>query len=317
MRIVDATRGFSWTADERVELNSIGLFTEAASRPASEQELVQVISHADYAIVAPLPNAYVGDQTLAKLGTVKGLSLATSRFSWIDTEAAARRGITVSTLGAYSTESVAELALGLILDLARQITCSISSARLGERCFASFKGFELSGKTLGVIGMGAIGKRVAEMGRSLGMDIVAYNRTPRTCEARLVSLQYLIEHADVVCLCIAESEETRHFLDGDRLAMLKPSAILVSVSREEIIHQEAAYELLRAGRFAGFAFELNEREHTDVQEKLLTLPNVLATPHIGWFTEESLERARQQTLLNLRAMIAGAPVNIPKQPTRT
>jgi lactate dehydrogenase-like 2-hydroxyacid dehydrogenase len=309
MRIVDLIAGLDWSESELAQFRALGEYIQAPTIPTTEAELIAWVRDADYAILEPLPEGRVSRRVFEQASKLKGISLVTTWFHWIDTPAAKEKGIVVSNLGKYSTASVAEMALALILALARKITISSNSTKAGSREYEEFMGFELKDKILGVIGMGSIGTYIAKLGQGIGMNVIGYNRTFRESSVPLVPIEQLLRQADVISMSLALNEHTENFLNADKLSLIKPTAIVVNISREGLIDQEAMYHLLVTNQIGGYAFELDEPKKYPVHQELLRLDNVIATPYIAWYTPEAFQRLKQVTLANIRAMIEGKPIN--------
>ncbi len=214
----------------------------------------------------------------------------------VDLEAAARHGVKVLNTPESTTESVAELVVGLMIAVARKIAWCDRQVRSGKWPKSEAMGVELAGKTLGVVGYGRIGRRVAEIAYAMGMKVVAYDVIPIPEEilakagARLTSLEEVLQTADVITLHVPLTPETRHLIDASKLEMMKPTAILINASRGEVIDEEALYNALKDGRIAGAGLDVFEKE-PPTGSKLLTLDNVVLTPHIGAQTREAQEAA--------------------------
>jgi D-3-phosphoglycerate dehydrogenase len=195
-----------------------------------------------------------------------------------------------------TTESVAELVVGLMIAVARKIAWCDRQVRSGKWPKSEAMGVELAGKTLGVVGYGRIGRRVAEIAYAMGMKVVAYDVIPIPEEilakagARLTSLEEVLQTADVITLHVPLTPETRHLIDASKLEMMKPTAILINASRGEVIDEEALYNALKDGRIAGAGLDVFEKE-PPTGSKLLTLDNAVLTPHIGAQTREAQEAA--------------------------
>ncbi|MCS6769274.1 MAG: D-2-hydroxyacid dehydrogenase [Candidatus Caldarchaeum sp.] len=214
----------------------------------------------------------------------------------VDVEAAARHGVKVLNTPEAPTNSVAELVIGLMLAVSRKIAWCDRVMRAGKWPKHEAMGVELAGKTLGVIGYGRIGRAVAKIAHAMGMRILAYDviQIPaellEEADAKLTSLEEVLKNSDVITLHVPLTPETRHFINSEKLALLKPSAILVNASRGEVVDEEALYKALSTGRLAGAGLDVFERE-PPTGSKLLELDNVVATPHIGAQTYEAQEAA--------------------------
>ena len=214
----------------------------------------------------------------------------------VDLEAAAKHGVKVLNTPEAPTNSVAELVIGLMIAVARKIAWSDRVMRMGGWPKHEAMGVELHGKTLGVVGYGRIGRRVAEIAYAIGMRILAYDiiSIPQEVLARagakLTTLEEVLTSSDFITLHVPLTAETRHFIDRERLALMKKTAILVNASRGEVVDEEALYEALAEGRLAGAGLDVFQRE-PPTGSKLLSLDNVVVTPHIGAQTLEAQELA--------------------------
>jgi D-3-phosphoglycerate dehydrogenase len=215
----------------------------------------------------------------------------------IDCDAATRAGIPVVYTPTANANAVAEHTLALMLALSRQIAPAETALREGRfEQRGRFQGVELAGKTLGILGLGRIGSRVAEMATlGLHMTVVAYDpylaAESYSGPAQLTtSLQKLLEQADFLTLHVELTAETRRLIDGPKLELVKPTCRLINTSRGAVIDEEALVRALHAGRLAGAALDVFEVEPLPADHPLLRAPNILLTPHISSSTRESLER---------------------------
>ncbi|MEM2238326.1 MAG: D-2-hydroxyacid dehydrogenase [Candidatus Caldarchaeum sp.] len=214
----------------------------------------------------------------------------------VDVEAAAKHGVKVLNTPEAPTNSVAELVIGLMIAVARKIAWCDKVMRSGIWPKHEAMGVELAGKTLGVIGYGRIGRRVAEIAYAIGMKILAYDVIPIPEEVlaktstRLTTLEEVLRSSDFITLHVPLTPETRHLIDAEKISMMKPSAILVNASRGEVVDEEALYQALSTGRLAGAGLDVFERE-PPFGSKLLELNNVVVTPHIGAQTREAQQAA--------------------------
>ena len=208
----------------------------------------------------------------------------------IDVAAAESKGIKVINTPAASSNAAAELALGMILSLARSLAWAAASMKAGKWEKKKFEGTEIAGKTLGVIGYGRIGQALCKKARALGMTVVAYD--PYVQSAGLISLDELLSMADYVSLHIPHTAETHNLLGAAQLAKMKPGAYLVNAARGGVVDEDALYAALVGGHLAGAAVDVYTEEppQSEALRKLIALPQVIATPHIGAGTVEAQER---------------------------
>jgi D-3-phosphoglycerate dehydrogenase len=211
----------------------------------------------------------------------------------IDVAAATARKVPVVYTPTANANGVAEHALTLMLSLARHVFPSSQALREGRfKDRAQFQGVELAGKTLGVLGLGRIGRRVAEMARNgLAMNVLAYDPFVKESDFALApSLDAVLRAADFLTLHLPLTEETRHLLNAERLRILKPGCRIINTSRGAVIDESAMVEALQGGQVSGAALDVFEDEPLPADHPLCRAPNTLLTPHISSSTTESLER---------------------------
>jgi len=229
----------------------------------------------------------------------------------IDVEAAERAGVVVAYAPVHNAVSVAELTVGLMLALARRIPAADADTKAGGWHRAAFTGTELYGKTLGVLGLGRIGFLVARRANALGMRVLAHDAYanpdhPMVLEssARLVDAETLLGEADVISCHLPCTPTTRGFLNADRFARLKPGAMVLNLSRGELVDEPALIEALRSGQVGGAALDVRAAEPPECGE-LETMDNVILTPHIAAFTHEAQRRVVQVVCDDVAAVLAG------------
>jgi glycerate dehydrogenase len=237
----------------------------------------------------------------------------------IDLEAAASRGIVVTNVPGYSTASVAQLAFGLLLELALHVGAHSDGVRAGrwsrspDFSYADFPLIELDGLTLGIVGFGRIGQRVATLARSFGMNVLIHTRTQREpvgAGVRFVELDTLFRESDMVSLHCPLTEATRGLVDANRLALMKPTAFLINTSRGPLINEAALADALNAGRIAGAAVDVLSVEPPPETHPLLAARNCLVTPHIGWATAAARRRLMEIVVANVRSFLRGESLNV-------
>jgi len=210
----------------------------------------------------------------------------------IDVDAATKKGILVINAVEGAMNAVAELVLGLMFSLAREIPRADREIRNGKWLKKELMGTELSGKYLGIVGLGNIGKKLAKHARALNMNIIGYDIIPIpddfTHEVGLIKtdLETLLSSADYISFHVPLTNDTHHLVNSQRLAKMKKTTCLINTSRGEIIDEEALYTALKEGKIAGAALDVFEKEPA-TGNKLATLPNVICTPHIGAQTKEA------------------------------
>ena len=219
---------------------------------------------------------------------LKMLSIAFTGLDHIDMEECQRRGIIVKNAAGYSTEAVAELAIAMMVDVYRKV---VENDRITRECQRKgiMPGREIGGKTVGIIGMGNIGQRVAKLLNAYGCKVLAWNRTPKTVEGvTFVDKETMLKESDIVTLHIALNNETRDFITVKELQLMKPSAILINTARGPVVNEQALADALKSGVIAGAATDVYGAEPPLKQDNpLFDAPNLVMLPHIGFATEEA------------------------------
>jgi phosphoglycerate dehydrogenase-like enzyme len=252
---------------------------------------------------------------IARLTRLRMIALTGSRSWTMDVEACTARGIVVcNTGGQQSTPATAELALGLLLAAARFIPAADASMRAGRFQSDVPPGRVLESRTLGVIGLGKIGSRMARYGQALGMQVLAWSPNltqdkAKASGAKLVDKAALLAEADAVSLHLVLSDRTRGILGAGDLARMKTGAILVNTSRGPLVDEAALLERLRSGKLFA-ALDVYEQEPLPAQHPLRSLPNVVVTPHLGYCTREVYAQFYRESIDNVLAFLDGRPIRV-------
>lgn len=219
---------------------------------------------------------------------LKMLSIAFTGLDHIDLAECKRRGIVVNNAAGYSTEAVAEEVICMMIGLYRHI---IDNDKITRSCSrnALLPGREIAGKTIGIIGMGAIGQRTAKLAQAFGCKVIAWNRTPKEVDGvEMVSKETLLREADIITLHIALNDETRNFITAKEINIMKESAIIINAARGPVVNCKDLADALRCGRIAGAAVDVYDKEPPlDNDNPLFEAPNTMLLPHIGFATEEA------------------------------
>lgn len=229
----------------------------------------------------------------------------------VDVDYCKERGITVCNCAGYSTVAVADLVFGMVIALYRHMIACDQTVRQGGTK-AGLVGFELEGKKFGIVGAGAIGSRVAAIANAFGCQVYAWSRTKRDLPGvDWVELDELLAQCDIVSLHVPATAETKHLMDGRRLALMKPSAILINTARGPVVDSQALAGALNAGKLAGAGIDVFEGEPPiPADHPLLTAKNVIATPHVAFATAESMEKRAAIVAQNLNCWLDGSPCNV-------
>ena len=267
-----------------------------------------------------LTNKVVMDrEMMALLPRLKYIGVLATGYNVVDIEAARERDIIVTNVPAYSTESVAQTVFAHLLTVTNRTEHYAQQNRLGrwaenmDFCYWDTELTELAGKTMGIVGLGHIGRRVAEIALAFGMQVKAM--TSKKAEElpagiQKAELQSLLATSDVVSLHCPLTEGTKHLIHRETLRLMKPSAILINTGRGPLVDDEALAEALNEGRLRAYCADVVTEEPPKADHPLLHAPNAFITPHIAWATVEARKRLLQTAIGNVEAFVNGHPVNV-------
>lgn len=280
----------------------------------------QILERSGRAEIVLTNKTPLSKKTLEQLPQLKYIGVLATGYDVVDVRAAAERGIVVTNVPSYGTDSVAQFVFALILELAHRTGLHSDSVHRGDWgaqpdfCYWRSPLVELSGKTLGVIGLGRIGQRTAEIAAAFGMKVKAYSRrwAERPPEQGITwcSLEELLRTSDVVSLHCPLTDDTRGLIDRERLAMMKPGAYLINTSRGALVVEHDLAEALRSGRLGGAALDVLPQEPPAEGSPLLGVPNCILTPHIAWATAEARSRLLDQAVANVERFLTGTPIHV-------
>ncbi len=258
--------------------------------------------------------------TLEALPRLRYISLLATGYNNVDVETAGKRGIPVSNVPAYSTESVAQTAFALLLELAAHVGMHDAAVKAGEwtRCpdHSFWKGsiVELDGLTLGIVGYGTIGRAVARIAAALGMRVIAHTpripQDPGPLPVSFVTLDELFATADVVSLNCPQTPENTGFVNARLLAVMKQSAFLINVARGGLVNEADLALALCSGQIAGAGLDVVAHEPMLHDNPLLGAPNCVFTPHLAWASLAARQRLMAIVAANVASFLAGAPINV-------
>lgn len=261
-----------------------------------------------------LTNKTVLDKNvLDKCGNLKYIAILATGYNVVDYVYARKKGISVSNVPAYSTDSVVQHTFALLLELCAFIGAHNRSVHNGEWqdckdfCYWLNPVVELSGKVFGIIGYGNIGKAVAQVAKALGMKVMVYNRTPFEGST---TLEEVLKNSDVVSLHCPLTDQNKFLINKNTLAMMKPNAFLINTARGGLIEESALREALLSGQIAGAGLDVLSTEPPKKDNPLIGLKNCLITPHIAWASKEARGRLFDMTLANIAGYLSGKLQNV-------
>lgn len=279
----------------------------------------QVIERAKDADALLINKVVLGEKEFAQLPRLRYIGVQATGYNVVDVEAARKHGITVTNIPAYSTHSVAQMVMSHLLNITQSVDYYARENRAGrwagspDFCYWDNSPIELAGKRMGIVGFGRTGSAVARLAEAFGMTVAAYTSKPQEALPEGVekcSLDELFASSDVVSLHCPLTPDTHHLVNAQRLALMKPTAILINTARGPIVDEQALAEALDSGALHAAGVDVLCEEPPRAGSPLLTARNCFVTPHIAWATREARTRLLQICEANLRAFIEGHPQNV-------
>ena len=276
--------------------------------PKSEDELIARMKDAD---IVNISNIKLTAKTIESCPNLKYLNVAFTGTDHVDIECCKKHGIKVSNAAGYSTEAVSELAVGLVVALMRNFSQMDNNTRkLGNR--NNYLGTELCGKTVGIVGTGAIGLATARIFKAFGCKIIAYSRTQKNIDGiTYTKLDELFEKSDIISLHIPATPQAKGLISKDLLAKMKETAIIINTARGPVMDNTALAELLKAGKIAGAGIDVYENEPPlPENHPLLSAPNTILLPHVGYASKEAMQKRFVIVKSNLHSYLQGKQENV-------
>lgn len=281
----------------------------------SPEQVVSRIGDAEVVFVNKTP---ITEETIKACPRLRLVGILATGYNVVDIAAAKKQGIAVCNVPGYSTMAVAQMTFALLLELTQRVGQHSHAVFAGQWtqspdfCFWNAPLTELSGKTFGVVGYGAIGQAVGRIAMAFGMKLLVTARHEKEVPAggEFVSLRELLERSDVVSLHCPQTAENLHMISRESLSWMKPTAILLNTARGGLVEEQALADALREGRLAGFGADVVSKEPIEAGNPLLSAPNCVLTPHIAWAPLETRRRLHHIAADNLCAFLAGNPKNV-------
>ena len=302
--------------DQKLDFSSVQALTELTNYDDTSNE--QILERVQGQTVVITKEMTVGKDVISRFpDSVKLICEAGTGYNNIDIVAAREKGISVCNIPSYSTVAVAQLAMTFVLNLSASLPQQQSM--LERKDFSNFTKFlqvphfEVAGKTLGVIGAGAIGRESIKIGVALGMNVLVYDPFPKEWtegNVKNASLEDVLRQSDFITLHCPLMDSTRQIINKERIALMKPTAYIVNTSRGALIKEDDLIEALQQGRLAGAALDVQDPEPPALDNPLFAMDNVIMTPHIGWRRYESRQRLVDLIAANIKAFIDGKAVNV-------
>ncbi len=294
-------------------LQELGELTVYDRTPAS-----LVVERAKDADIILINKVLITEEVLSQLPRLKYIGVLATGYNVVDVKAATKRGIVVTNIPAYSTESVAQMTFAHILNITNRIGHYARQSREGrwssnpDFCYWDTQLWELSGKTIGIVGLGNIGMRVATIARYFGMDVFAFtskNSADLPEGIQKTTLDGLFAVSDIVSLHCPLTADTRHLINRESLEKMKEGSILINTGRGPLVDEEVVADALASGHLGGYGADVMIDEPPSPNNPLLAQRNAFITPHIAWATREARQRLMDICVRNVKAFIEGKRLN--------
>lgn len=301
----------SWDALEK--LGEVTVFDRLPS--LAEEDVIRRIKDADAVLTNKVP---LGEGVFEACPHLKYVGVLATGYNVVDIDSASRHGVAVTNIPSYGTAAVGQFAIGLLLEICHHIGHHDQAVHDGrwqsspDWCFWDYPLIELSGKTMGILGFGRIGRATGKIARALGMKVIACDKAvTEEGEAigTYVSLDTLLETSDVISLHCPLFEDTREIVNSRTIARMKDGVILINNSRGQLINEQDLADALNSGKVYAAGLDVVSTEPIAPDNPLLTAKNCILTPHISWAPKESRQRLMDIAVENLRSFLAGSPVN--------
>lgn len=312
MKIIMFSPPEEFSKEQQEKLNTLGTVNFVPERKEYNMaELVEMCKDADILGFDPDPvgGFEKSHEKLTELAQnmpkLKGVALGTTAFEYVNKTYFKGRNIPVTNVPHYSRESVAEHAFAMLLGAAKRILVTDRKTQQGS--YKLRMGMELQGKTLGVIGLGSIGSRVAQIGVAFGMKVIAYNRTPKKIRGvTMVSINALLKNADAISIHLSSNNKTDDFLSAKRISLLKKGVIIVNTADTALVNEEAISNALKRNVVDTYVLEVDDV----TKGPLAKLDNAILLRGFGWYTKEALYRNKEIWIQNIERIVQGNPLNL-------
>jgi len=308
----------SW--DGFKQFGDLTVYDRTAYNPKGKDLIIKRAKGADAVIINKTPiNAEIIDELLPEL---KYIGVLATGYNVVDVKYATEKGITVTNIPTYGTAAVAQMTIALLLELCHHVWVHSESVKNGEWssspdwCYWKFPLIELANKTMGIIGFGRIGQKVAQIAAALDMNVLAYDNVVRpeleTSRIKYTSLDGLLRQSDVVSLHCPLFPSTQGLINKETISKMKDNAMLINTSRGQLVVEQDLADALNEGKLGGAALDVVSEEPISPDNPLIKAKNCILTPHISWAPKESRQRLMDIAVENFKAFLGGTPQNVVK-----
>lgn len=276
------------------------------------EDFADNLKECEILVTSPSAFTHFTREHMEALPNLKFITTTSVGVDWVDLDAATELDIIVSNQKGVNAQSVAEHCMGMMFSLSKRITETDRNMRTSlELQKKNYEGVELTGKTLGIIGLGDIGTRVAKFGNVIFGRVLGLNRTKFVSDdVEYADIETIMKESDVVVVSVPLNEQTENMLSSNEIAMMKPGAFLVSIAREKVIDKNAVIEAISSGRLGGFALDADIAVPLPLDDPYFKHDQIVVTPHSASMTKESYERYASMTVENIQAFLSDNPIRV-------
>ncbi|MFZ3301297.1 MAG: D-isomer specific 2-hydroxyacid dehydrogenase family protein [Microgenomates group bacterium] len=294
----------------KVDLEKVGDFEIIDGQKLTAQEVIEKASDAEILIAGSSGLEKISDELLSGLPNLKYISTLTVGLAWVDIEAVKKHGVKLSNVKGANSESVAEHTWAMILDLSKRVTEFDRDVRNKNAFkFAEYTGKEVFEKTIGIIGLGDIGQKIARIAKAFNMKILGVNKSNKEVEGvKLVDLDTLYKESDIIAICTPLTLETENLISDEAVSKMKDGVIIVNSAMEKITNKESVFKGLEGGKIFGFGIETEISQPAD--PSYLNHPRVIVTPHNAFNTEDANKKTYEMAVENVMKLVEGNPIRL-------
>lgn len=311
MKIYLITSNPRITTSQLKEFKQLGEFKILDKQKLSRKQVLEKARDVEILIAGSSGIQKITRELLLGLKNLKFITTLTVGMAWVDLKAAKQFKIPVSNIKGSNSESVAEHAWGMILDLTKRITEFDRDVRnKGAYKFGDYQGKEVFGKTIGIIGLGDIGTKIAKIAKAFNMKVLGVNKSgKKVAGVKLVDLDTLFKKSDVITVCVPLTEETKNLISEKEISLMKKGVILVNTAREPIVNKKAVLKGLKEDKLYGYGIETEIMQPVPNDDPYLKHSRIILTPHNAFNTEDAERKSFDVTIKNIKTFIKGNPAN--------
>lgn len=294
----------------KVDLEKAGDFKIIDGQKLTAQEVIEKAGDAEILIAGSSGLEKISEELLSGLPNLKYISTLTVGLAWVDIESVKKHGVKLSNVKGANSESVAEHTWAMILDLSKRVTEFDRDVRNKNAFrFAEYTGKEVFGKTIGIIGLGDIGQKVARIAKAFNMNVLGVNKSNKEVEGvKLVNLDTLYKESDIIAICTPLTPETENLISDEAVSKMKDGVIIVNSAMEKITNKESVFKGLEGGKIFGFGIETEISQPAD--PSYLNHPRIIVTPHNAFNTEDANKKTYEMAVENVMKFIEGNPIRL-------